>query len=111
MTDTVDLTNLHEMTDNDKELEIALFEEFYSSSVESIATLEANCTDGENEAWRAAAHALKGAAYNLGAHGLGDHCKNAQESHTASAAQKRMILQAIQEEYVKVKQYLETVYS
>lgn len=107
MTTPVDLTNLREMTDGDKELEKQLFSEYFSSSEECINTLQNNCTDGENESWRTAAHAFKGTSYNLGAQNLGDLCKKAQESNAAPATKKQEMLQAIQSEYQNVKTFLQ----
>jgi HPt (histidine-containing phosphotransfer) domain-containing protein len=107
---SVDLTDLRSMTDGDKEMEIALFQEFYSSSEASIQALAAQCTDGQNEAWRSVAHALKGTSLNLGAKALGDLCKKAQENPAASAAEKKTLLGAIQSEYAKVKAFLEKVH-
>jgi len=110
MTDPVDLTNLHEMTDNDKVLEEALFQEFFIAADETIKTLEANCVEDANEPWRSAAHALKGVAYNLGAIALGDLCKKAQDGYAAGIAEKRELLQAIQAAYTESKLFLENVH-
>lgn len=106
MSDPVDLTNLREMTDGDADMEQMLFNEYYHSTESGITTLSNNCVDGENENWRGSAHALKGTSLNLGAERLGALCKQAQEGHGASAAEKRQMLDAIREEYEKVKAYL-----
>ncbi len=98
------------MTDGDKELELALFQEFYNSTETHLQTLAANCADGQNETWRTTAHALKGTCYNLGAHPLGDLCKKAQENPAASGAEKKALLDLIQAEYLKVNAFLQTVY-
>ncbi len=111
MTNSVDLTNLRSMTDGDKELELALFQEFYSSTEENLRTMASNCSDGQNETWRTTAHALKGTCYNLGAHPMGDLCKKAQENPAASGADKKTLLDLLQAEYVKVKAFLQAVYS
>lgn len=102
----VDLTNLHEMTDGDRELERELFKEFFSSSVDAIATLAQHCMDGESKPWYSAAHALKGSAYNLGAMSLGDLCKKAQEGYAASKTEKQRMYEDIKQEYEKVYRYL-----
>jgi len=111
MTSPVDLTDLRSMTDGNKELELALFEEFYSSTEACLAILEAQCSDGQNETWRSNAHALKGTAYNLGAMALGDLCKKAQDEPAASGSDKRALLTRIQAEYAQVKTYLQTVHA
>lgn len=110
MAHTVDLTDLRTMTDGDKEMEMALFDEFYSSSESLIQTMEANSVDGPNEGWRASAHALKGSAYNLGAKELGDMCKQAQDHPEVSGAEKKALLTKIQAEYAGVKAYLQSVH-
>lgn len=106
----VDLTNLREMTDGDKELEQELFAEFFNSSASAIETLGQHCADGESKPWYSAAHALKGSAYNLGATQLGDLCKKAQESHAASKMEKQQMCDGIKQEYEKVRQYLSGLY-
>lgn len=109
MTEPVDLTDLREMTEGDAEMEKELFEEFFSSSEECIATMEANCADGINEPFRAGAHALKGTAINLGATRLSELCKTAQESHAVSAEEKKGLVDGIKNEYSQVKSFLEGV--
>lgn len=111
MTQPVDFTDLRTMTDGDKDMELMLFDEFYSSTEAGINTMAANCTDGANAAWRATAHALKGSAYNLGAHALGDLCKQAQEHPDATGSDKQALLQKITSEYAAVKAYLQTVHA
>ena len=111
MTDSLDLANLRSMTDGDKELEIALFQEFYSSTEASLETMAANCTDGQNEIWQTTAHALKGTCYNLGAQVMGDLFKKAQESSAVSSADKKALLDLIRSEYTKVKALLEKIHT
>ena len=108
MSDPVDLTNLREMTDGDTELEQELFAEFISSSEECLAIMSENCTDGENEAWRSNAHALKGTSINLGADTLAGLCKDAQENHAANSNEKQGMLETIKKEYEAVKAFLES---
>jgi HPt (histidine-containing phosphotransfer) domain-containing protein len=111
MVNSVDLTDLRSMTDGDIELELALFQEFYSSSEELIDKLATHCADGPSETWRATAHALKGTGYNIGAHPLGDLCKQAQDNPAADQADKQALLEKIKSEYVVVKAYLQTVHT
>jgi HPt (histidine-containing phosphotransfer) domain-containing protein len=110
MSNPVDLTDLRTMTDGDKEMEIALFDEFYSSSEALIKTMELHSVDGANEYWRASAHALKGSAYNVGAKDLGDLCKEAQEHPEISGAEKKALLEKIKAEYAEVKLYLQNTH-
>jgi len=110
MAEPVDLTDLRSMTDGDKDMELMLFQEFYSSSEGAIATLAANCTDGQNEIWRSTAHAFKGTSLNLGAKALGDLCKKAQDTPADSSEEKKSLLGAIRAEYAQVKAFLEKVH-
>ena len=109
MNKPVDLTNLRSMTDGDRDLEKALFEEFYSSFEAGIRTLQSNCVDTACETWRKQAHALKGISVNLGAEVLGTLCKNAQEEHLADAPAKHALIKQIQEEYSQVKSFLDAI--
>src|SRR5689334_20471071 len=99
MTNHVDLTDLRSLTDGDKEMELALFKEFYTSSEALLGTLGKHCVDGPSETWRTTAHALKGSAYNLGAMGLGDLYKHAQENPAASSSDKQKLLEKMKTEY------------
>jgi len=105
--DPVDLTNLRDMTDGDRELEKTLFEEFYRSCASCLATLAASTAAASSEQWRTAAHAMKGISYNLGANPLGDLCKQAQDDHTADSSAKQSLLGQIESEYTRVKSFLE----
>ena len=112
MANPVDLTNLRTMTDGDKEMELALFQEFYSSSEAAFDKMaKEGCTDGQNEIWRTTAHAIKGSAYNLGAKALGDLCEQAQENPAASGSDKEVLLEKIKTEYAAVKAYLQMVHA
>lgn len=107
MTAPVNLSNLREMTDGDKELEEALFQEFFSSTEALLDQLNEALNSNDPEAWRAAAHALKGTSYNLGAQKLGDYCKTAQEGHTGPHEEKAALLMSLRKEYQGVKEFLE----
>lgn len=103
----VDLSNLREMTDGDRDLEEALFQEFFASTEQLLIQLTQALESDSPEAWKAAAHALKGTAYNLGAQQLGDYCKTAQEDFEVSRDIKQPLLQSITQEYGQVKEFLE----
>ncbi len=106
MSEPVDLTNLRSITDGDRDMEQALFEEFVSSFEAGIAELQSNVTDSVSESWRKNAHALKGIAVNLGAFRLGDLCKKAQEEFSSTQENKSDMAGRIQEEYILVKKFL-----
>lgn len=106
MTQPVDLTNLREITDGDKEMESELFKEFINTSDSYIVSLGNMLDADKNELWRTTTHAFKGLALNLGAANLGALCKNAQENNTASQQDKTAMLEAIRHEYAAVKDFL-----
>lgn len=107
MSAVVNLSNLREMTDGDRDLESTLFQEFFTSCEALIEQLKLSLATNNSENWRKAAHALKGASYNLGAQQLGDYCKQAQEEHMAAAPKKTEYLKAITEAYAIVKSELQ----
>lgn len=103
----IDLSNLREAIDNDRELERELFVEFISSSALLIQDLEKHCAGGsDNDAWRSAAHALKGIAANLGASSLSEYAKNAQNSFEGSLDVKKEILASIIADHGEVVNFL-----
>ncbi|MFZ4540973.1 MAG: Hpt domain-containing protein [Rickettsiales bacterium] len=103
---SVDLTNLREMTDGDTELERNLFAEFMRSFEDCLTKLQASVDEAGQEVWRSNAHAMKGISYNLGATPLGDLCKKAQEEHQSPTSTKDSLLNSIMVEYEKVKDFL-----
>ena len=108
MSQPVDLTNFREMTDGDVELEEELFEEFISSSTDGISIMANSLGKGENDAWRATAHALKGVAQNLGAGKLGKLLEQAQSAANDDRQTKQKILLNIDDEFAAVRKYLNT---
>lgn len=99
----IDLTNFREMTDGDSELEKALFTEFFSSCEQGITSLQESNRQGNNEAWRAQSHALKGISLNIGADRLGELFMQGQDKPLAEPAEKEKLLKAIESEYTEVK--------
>ncbi len=106
MNTSVDLTNLREMTGNDAALEKELFNIFLITAAESITILRNSCEPDATEAWRKAAHALKGISLNLGAEGLGKLCEEAQDSATAMQDKKQAMLADIEAEHMRVEGFL-----
>lgn len=105
----VDLTYLRELTGGDKEVEGRLFELFITSCEDAIKTLEANCTDGENAAWRKQAHALKGSSVNIGANALAGLCSKAQDLFTAPSNDKQAVLSSIKSQFQETKAFLKGI--
>lgn len=106
----VDLTNLREVTDGNPDLEKSLFGNFFQCAEENIQELSHNCIDGASTAWTEQAHALKGAALNMGAFNLGEICDRAQNMHEATANDRAVTYTQIKNEYEAVKAYLEKVH-
>ena len=105
----VDLTNLREMTDGDKDVEMMLFEEFFKSAHSCLSGLEQFCHGAENDQWRRSAHAFKGIALNIGAAQLSALCKQAQDGMALPSPQKQTLLDSIKTEYGLVQNYLKTM--
>lgn len=105
----VDLTNLRELTDGDRDMEVVLFEEFFVSTEQLINQLGQALESNKSDEWKAAAHALKGTSYNLGAQKLGDYCKIAQDKSDLTPQEKQQLLSSITQEYADVKTYLEKI--
>ena len=105
--DSVDLTNLRELIQNDHEMEAALFDEFISSSNALMKELETyiSCND-QNEEWRKAAHALKGIAINLGAERLGELAKDCQEQCDVPSQDKVELFKQLETEHGNVLEFL-----
>lgn len=103
----VDLRNLREMTDGDRELEKDLFDEFISCSGTMIQELHEACIQQNKVEWHEKTHAFKGIAYNLGAMHLGDLCKKGQESDDADIKTKALLLDEIIKEFDQVKAQLQ----
>ena len=103
----MDWERLNLFTDGDREEERALIEMFIMYAKESLQVLMHNCTDGENEDWKKAAHKLKGSAANLGAQILSDSCYMAEKSSDVPSAEKSRLLEQILADYNEVVQALE----
>ena len=110
MNEVIDLSQLRELTDGDKEMELALFEMFESSFNQTLESLEQLCSDEANDNWRKESHALKGTAANIGAGNLANICATSQAASSESANKKRELLDAIKAEYSKVLEYLKGLY-
>lgn len=106
MSNPVDLTNLRTITDGDQDMEKALFEEFFSSFEAGMEKLSASREISATDAWKKAAHTLKGMSLNLGAKLLGELCKKAEADGLVPAEAKDELLQAIRAEYGCVRQFL-----
>ena len=79
---------------------------FIAEGARLITILTENCVEGECVTWTEAAHTLKGCSGMIGAHNLAALSKQAQDMKGVSSAERTAMLQTIQPEYMKVKEYL-----
>lgn len=106
MTAPVDFTNLRSITEGDRDMEKALFEQFFLSFEDALNVLEHACEGNMSSAWRSGAHALKGTSVNLGAMALGELCCKAQDEFEAAPSEKSRMLDGIKKEYANVREFL-----
>ena len=109
MTDPVNLSNLHEMTGGDVDVEQELFKVFLESAKECTQGLIDALQSQNSEEWRKHAHAFKGISLNLGADYLGGLCKAAQDAATAPTEAKQAMLSGIRTEAAKVEAFLQNL--
>lgn len=105
----VNLTNLRELTDGDKDIEKELFQDFIDSSALLLADLEKFISEDAFEEWRKSAHGLKGISANLGAENLSHLSKTAQDSFEKDRTEKQQILTNLKQERDKVVAFLLSV--
>lgn len=106
MRDPVDFTNLRTITEGDRDMENALFAQFFQSFDEELSMLERSLEESASVVWRASAHALKGTSVNLGAIALAELCRKAQDEYQAPASEKSSLLDGIKKEYASVRAFL-----
>jgi len=100
----LNIQQLRQMTDGNKELETQLFNLFCTQAIESLASLY-EAQDSEDE-WRKEAHKFKGAAANVGAQRLSDVCYMAEKSEGLSLTEKKELMQEIEKEMARVESYI-----
>ncbi|QQG35151.1 MAG: response regulator [Micavibrio aeruginosavorus] len=106
----VNLDLLREYSDTPEDIK-NFINVFIRQSEESLEILEKHCIDGDSRAWMEAAHKFKGGAGMTGAAKLQNLCAQAQEMQNSTAQKREKILKAIQDEYAKVKAYMNTALS
>ena len=102
----IDLEHFEMFTGGDPEEEKELFNMFFEQADLSIQAFEDNCTEGENEDWKEAAHKLKGSAANLGATLLAKTCKEAEECFKDTKKNKERMLKKVQLSLKEVRDFL-----
>ena len=105
--ESLDLSNLREITGGDKELEQTLFQTFITCGEESLNVLGKIIADGEQTEWKEHSHSLKGEAANLGANKLAAICHDSQMAYGASRDEKAKLLANIKTEWQIVTGYLD----
>lgn len=105
----INLDNLRDITGGDQEMEDMLLSMFITDSEEILNSLENESKDGESVIWSEQAHALKGAAENLGATRLAELSLDAQLMRVATADKRKQLLGAIREEFELVVNYIQSL--
>ena len=91
----VDMAHLNLFTDGDPDEERELLDLFFEQADLSISELETALTSDDDEAWKKAAHRLKGAAANLGANTLSTSCAEAEKQYEENQISKEGMLASI----------------
>lgn len=102
----VNMEQLRIFTDGDKEEEKELVEMFFDQADASLAVIRESISSEKKEEWKSSAHKLKGASGNLGAMKLHELCTNAEKDFETDENAKAEILNAILQEYEKVRDFL-----
>lgn len=105
----VDLSQLRIITGGDPEAEKELLAPYKEQSAISLKILSENCIDGPSILWKDTAHAMKGGAASIGAKRLSQLCNKAQHIETATAEERFALLAEINDEYMRLENYLKVV--
>ncbi len=103
----IDLEHLQMFTDGDPDQERELIDLFMDQADENILMLQQSLDGSDNEAWKSAAHRLKGASANFGANRLCDIASEGEQSHNYSSDEKENILHSINLELLGIKVFLD----
>ena len=101
----VNLDSLRENGMGDEEFIKEMIGLFVSQGAEQIRELKEHCVDGKSELWVEIAHALKGTSGQVWAETMRSLCDEAQNMSDSSAEARKVIIDHIDKEYVKVKEY------
>lgn len=102
----VNLDNLISNSHGDDEFVKEMLVLFTEQATEQIAKLKTLCIDGESKEWVEVSHALKGTAGAVGAEALRLLSATAQKMPTATAKERELLIENIQSEYDRSKDYL-----
>ena len=102
----VDMEYLRSFIGDDDQEKSLVLGMFVKGAEESISVLSQNIDTGDVDAWKRAAHKLKGSAANFGANYLRDCCVQAEELSDANPIDKAQLLHMVQQAYDGVKNYM-----
>jgi two-component system sensor histidine kinase/response regulator len=91
----MDMAQLEEFTEGDMEEEAMLLDVMNDVMAEAIEELQQHVNSGDDEAWRKAAHKLKGAAGNFGATRMYELCAAAEHECRGDDGRKNGFMAAI----------------
>ncbi|HEU5047303.1 MAG TPA: response regulator [Rickettsiales bacterium] len=103
----LDLQRLRMVADTPDE-ERQVMSLFFSLAEEKLAIMEKSRRDTDRQAWKEAAHYLKGSANNLGMQMLAEQCRLA-EIHPQSGSTISQLLTNIRSELVRARAYFESL--
>lgn len=101
----VDMEHLEMFIDDDEEIKM-FYDMFTESCDESLTVLEEALASADDEAWRKAAHKIKGAAANFGATVMAEAAKKAEYHFDKDTDFKRVALKDIKQEYLNVAKFM-----
>ncbi len=101
----IDMKLIHAYALGDVERERHVASLFMEHATELMAQLRDCCVDGVSKQWYELAHQLKGSAVNVGAYRLRDLCNKAQNSISASAQERIVLVELMIEEIACIEQF------
>ena len=104
-TPPIDMEHLCLFTDGDPQEEKELFELFFEQSKMLIGELQNLCDGSDQDAWKSAAHKLKGSAANMGANPLLELCLQAELNCKKDAEMKQTMLRSITNEMERISDF------
>lgn len=102
----VNLDNLISNSNGDDEFVKEILTLFTEQATEQITKLKTLCVDGESKEWVEVSHSLKGTAGAVGAEALRLLGATAQNMPIATAKEREFLIENIQSEYDRSKDYL-----
>lgn len=105
----IDLAHLRLFTDGDRHEEHELFTIFLDRADDTLDKLDAALRFNNSEAWRRAAHLLKGASGNLGARKLFSLCEHAEQHAENDSETKKLEIVHIRQALDDVRQFIHSM--